>query len=377
MGIKGLTEGARFPIIGQLRKGAPKPEQGNRPGKDLTFFRFTSEEPGLVETFNQVYGAEPRALEVYLPYASADENFEAYLEEYVASGLMRRCDGETLLLKREEDGEISDAGRSCERNKGCQCKPTGRLVVILPKLEHFSVVTVLTTSKHDIMNLFGALKRYEHVAAASGRDLSGIPFTLKRVPRKISTPAPDGKRARREKWLLSIEPSPAWVSVQLRQAQERAMLGGDTAPAQITDGGGVEISGEVQVVPTHALTGADPSVICELQIASTDFGFASRNRDLRLAFGSLVVGRDLQSFSEATNDEAGTIQDVLLSVMRALKDKAGRLAFAAYAVRCDAHLGFREDMLQALTSFAEARLESVGAAEDWNEDHPFDLTTKP
>lgn len=40
MPIKGLTDQGRFPSIGQLRKGEPKPG-GNRPGRDLDYFRFT------------------------------------------------------------------------------------------------------------------------------------------------------------------------------------------------------------------------------------------------------------------------------------------------------------------------------------------------
>ena len=44
MPIKGLTNGEMdFPEIGRLRKGAPK-TQADRPGKDLTYFRFEADE---------------------------------------------------------------------------------------------------------------------------------------------------------------------------------------------------------------------------------------------------------------------------------------------------------------------------------------------
>ena len=397
MPIKGLTEQARFPTIGQLRKGAPKPSNGRAPGKDLDYFRFTSPDDGLEDAFRDAYGAEPRSLEVYLPYPSADENFEAYLEEYAASGLLRRCDGERLIMKREGGGEISAVERPCERGLPCQCKPAGRLTVILPKLEHFAVVMVLTTSKHDIMNLYGALKRYELVARHSGGDLTGIPFTLKRVPRRISTPGKDGKRARREKWLLAIEPSPAWVSVQLQAARQRALSDGTVTPAgtpMLTDGhpdtgsgeacrrgagqprrSDIGVGGTAQTVPGYAtvadirsaLTGADKTVVRELQTASTDFGFTGRERDLRLAFGALVAGRSLESFSAATGEEAAAIQRVLEWVSGRLPDRQARLAFAAYCVRCGLSLAEGDDVAGAVAAFAQWSADT----EDWNEDHPF------
>ena len=64
--IKGVTDRkASFPLIGKLRKGAPKPESGQRPGADLKYFRFESDEPGVKELFESVYTAEPRDIRVF------------------------------------------------------------------------------------------------------------------------------------------------------------------------------------------------------------------------------------------------------------------------------------------------------------------------
>ena len=91
MPIKGLTgRQPQFPEIGQLRKGAAKPENSNRPGKDLTYFRFTSEIDGVEATFESVYGDEPSMVNVFLPFRSVDENMDAWQEEWVASGLTPR-----------------------------------------------------------------------------------------------------------------------------------------------------------------------------------------------------------------------------------------------------------------------------------------------
>jgi hypothetical protein len=42
------------------------------------------------------------------------------------------------------------------------------------------------------------------------------------VPREISTPGADGKRVRRQKWLINIEAQPDWVELQLAAAAEAA-----------------------------------------------------------------------------------------------------------------------------------------------------------
>ena len=97
--IKGLTDRmAQFPELGQVRKGAPKPADGKKPGADLTFFRVTFDEREIESAaiFAQHYGDEPREIDVLLPFNHVDENLEAWRESYVAGGLVHRCDGERI-----------------------------------------------------------------------------------------------------------------------------------------------------------------------------------------------------------------------------------------------------------------------------------------
>lgn len=215
MPIKGLTnEKAEFPEIGQLRKGAEKPANGI--GKDLTYFRFTSEIPDVAAAFTSAYNGEPRLINVFLPFQTADENWEAWQEEYKAGGLVHRCDGETCTIWLKEDGSYSRDPKPCPGG----CKPVGRLKVIIPELRRLAYVTVLTSSIHDIRNLDAQLRALYSLR----QDLRGIPLQLRRRPKKISTPSgKGGQRARREKWLLSIEAAPSWVELQLA-AQEAAAI---------------------------------------------------------------------------------------------------------------------------------------------------------
>lgn len=231
MAIKGLTDQtASFPRIGELRKGEEKPKEGNRPGKDLTYFRFTSDDALARQMFTEAYPDQEalRNIHVFLPHRTADENMEAWIEKWVAGGLVYRSDGETIILHRTDKGyslepkpdPYTELDTNGKRKDGAM--QVGRMSVIVPELGRFATVTILTTSKHDIMNLTRQLRSYEAIRG----DLRGIPFVVKRRPYKISTPGQGGKRERREKWLLSIETQPQWSMAQLGMMERAALPGG-------------------------------------------------------------------------------------------------------------------------------------------------------
>lgn len=229
MPIKRLQEDRRpaFPQLGELRKGGPKPERGI--GKDLKYFRFTAQ-PGEAEVakrFHEVYGSEPTEIDCWLPYPGTDECFEAWLEEWVAGGLVHRCDGDTMVLVRTKDGRIHQTEQPCPdrelppREK--RCRQVARLKLVIPALGRLGYVTALTTSVYDIIHLTEQLRAVEGAAQFIGGDLRGIPFLLKRSPRRVSTPGENGKPARREKWLLSIEAHPDWAAELIKRVQRVAL----------------------------------------------------------------------------------------------------------------------------------------------------------
>lgn len=376
MPIKGLTTDAAFPQIGSLRKGAPKPNE-RTPGRDLKHFRFVPDEgnPDLDAVFAEKYGDAPDRLVVFLPYPTADECFEAYFEEYVAGGLIRRCDGATCILWQQQDGTYSDAAKDCEAEAEetttnaaapCQCKAAGRLHVILPELEEFATVCVHTTSKNDIRNLARTLRICELFAQQSGGDLTAIPFLLYRKPTKISTPGEGGKRVRRTSHLLAIKPHKDWVARQLEAAKERALLGdGGALPApeapQLTAGAPVEIGGvasrradEVEAAARMALESASPTEIKELQTLCSDYGFSGDTRALRIDFGERICQRTLGSFSACTSHEAERISSVLEQVMQRLRDPGRRLEFARFCRHQGLALEDDLHVFEALGDFAEA-----------------------
>jgi hypothetical protein len=212
--VKYQNQEVRFPKCGTLRKGAPKPERG--PGRDLNYFRFDPIDEQTGKDFAEHYGDEPRSINVFLPYATTDENFQCWQEEYSASELKHRCDGEFVYERDKRTGQLEKTDRPCPGG----CQEVGRLTVIIPELKRFAYVTVLTGSAHDLAELLSNLQAIEMLQ----RDLRGIPMVLRRVKRMISTPDDrTGKRARREKWLLNIEVAPQWARSMLTSMERHAM----------------------------------------------------------------------------------------------------------------------------------------------------------
>lgn len=228
MAIKGLTDrGPQFPELGVLRKGAKKVQE-NKPGADLDYFRFDTKDQDALEAFNDEFGDQPREIEIKLPFATTDENFEAWKEEYSAGGLKHRCDGETCTQWLDKKtGKYRFDPITCPGG----CKQTGRLKVIIPALERFAFVTVTTTSIWDIIEIHRNLTALEMLRGS----LRGIPMILCRRQREISTPSDGGKRARRKKWLLSVEAAPEWVKLELK-AQHQAALPPVTEPLMLGPG---------------------------------------------------------------------------------------------------------------------------------------------
>lgn len=234
MPIIGLTDrAASFPRIGVLRKGEPKRliekngKQIEVAGRDLNdHFRLETDHADVAETFARLYGEKPNNIRVMLMRPSTGQNFEAWKEHHSAGALKRRCDGQTCVQQLCSDGGYDFTPRPCVCATELQgvdkkhlCRPVGRLKVIIPELARLGYILVPTTSLWDIIELTSNLE----AAEALRGDLSGIPFVLSRRPRKVSTPGDDGKRARREKWLLNLEPAPDWVRLQI-SAMERAAL---------------------------------------------------------------------------------------------------------------------------------------------------------
>ncbi len=221
MPIVGLTDQqrSRYPEVGVIRKGEKRPEGGKGIGKDLSYFRMDTQDASVQKLWNELYPKEPRELIITLPHRTVEENFSAWKEEWIASGLAHRCDGQFMVQQRDKKGEMvmfSDGDR-----KPCPggCSIAGRLSVILPQMRRLSTVMVATSSKWDIINLTENLNALYDIK----QSLMGIPIILRRVLKSISTPRGNGKRARQKSWLLQLEAAPGYVAAELEYRAHEAL----------------------------------------------------------------------------------------------------------------------------------------------------------
>ena len=240
MPIKDLRKrNLAFPQIGTIRKGAPKGE--GRPGKDLTYFRVEINplETKAIEDFNKAYPDEPRDLNISFPFNEIEKLWDCWYEAYTAGAMYAQADGEIYVYLKDgvtgeilvKDGIELSTGKPKKfvkdepathyldakgKDKPLHCKPAGRLRVMIRELSRLAYFTVITGSWGDIENITDQLEGLHYLSKGN---LQGLPITLKRRPQMVSTPGKDGKRVRREKWLLQLEADPYWAEERMKELE--------------------------------------------------------------------------------------------------------------------------------------------------------------
>jgi len=246
VGLTDRTDLARFNRLGKIRKGGEKGESGF--GEDLSYFRFVAEggperEGILTRAWARCYGAQPASLFVTMPYATVNECFPCWQEQWSASAMLHRCDGVTMVMWLKDDKRsYSRDPKPCPYASGAKprtkqdpgCKAQGRLEVFLPQLlteTKFApaIVTLETSSLHDIASITGVLLK---TLAECGGDLTGQGFTVYRAQKQISTPGEAGKRVRRAKWLVKIDPAPRGGTIEAVDYEEHGLPAPDSPPEE-------------------------------------------------------------------------------------------------------------------------------------------------
>jgi hypothetical protein len=239
MPIKGLTDVSNtfegLVKIGKLFKGTEQREHTNGKGetklimgKDLDHFRmeFEPEHEWARETWLELYGDNPTKFDrVFLAAQSVEEVLESWwMEDWNGSGtLLHRCDGEQQVKWwQESTGTYNKAKIACasDTQKGCHCKETARLTLIIPELWDAlgipCVVEITTHSKYDIIALKGHLALIQKMYGG----IAGVPFVFGRSDREVSVPNPKDttKRIKVTKSLLYIRVTSDFTRNQLLPA---------------------------------------------------------------------------------------------------------------------------------------------------------------
>ena len=221
MPIKGLTdrkeEAPQFVRFGKIRKGGERPESGDRPGRDLDHWRVTFEDAykGIKPAFDAKFKEKPTELEVILLGRTPEDCFTTWNEEWNATNLIHRCDGE-----RQEYG-IGGNGRyyrglPCAKGDNaqeqdlatyaCKCIRVGRLTVAIPWMWESGQVTtpgVFVMETHSIYDIIHIHRRLATMYGMYG-NLLRVPAILGRSPREISHAIGNGKRKKRFSHLVTL-----------------------------------------------------------------------------------------------------------------------------------------------------------------------------
>lgn len=275
--------GFDLPIVGHIYKGEPQKtrSKGDRTikvvGKDLKErgLRFNSDIPSLNRIFRRAYQAQEitplengqfavERIPIYLPYHTAEENFQCfYSADTQGGGLQRKCTGDRIVEEKVRSEYRDRNGKTCYTwalkpcDKPCphrslpkcpDCTPTRKLICFVEPIyqagQRRSAVTLNSKAVNDI-RLLHTLKGQQAWLASMGcnslsifpPDISSVPETdfyirwiLTRIPQVTYKPKTEkrgseyvetGEQVRDVDWLLHLEICPDWW----RTAQERWGMG--------------------------------------------------------------------------------------------------------------------------------------------------------
>lgn len=222
--IIGLTDDIqpRLTRLGKLRKGGEKTSSGF--GPDLDHFRFTSDRPEIVAAFEHAFGKEARSVLVYTFAETTEQVFSTWCEIWDKSGLVHRCDGQTMSVWRDGD-KYQRGSKPCAggHDKGDpRNDAVGRLEVVVPELIEAGFVGTVTMETHSLNDIVAIAASLEYVRVQR-HTLEGAAFNLRRVKDNISVPGwgdRKGQRSRADKWLVKLEPVAEFALRQLAQVSE-------------------------------------------------------------------------------------------------------------------------------------------------------------
>lgn len=170
--INGLSERRRLPRLGSIRLGLKvKNKSGKEYPKETDYFVCPPE-------VQEVFGKEPKELEVMLPINEIDAVFPQSLKWYGSSkGL--KCHGDMNIAyyfdRNKKDWLEKEC--PCENYHNGICKQSATLMVMIPRVSVGGVYQIRTGSYNSIVDINSGI---EYVGAMLGR-FAMVPLTLRRV----------------------------------------------------------------------------------------------------------------------------------------------------------------------------------------------------
>lgn len=237
MPIQSIVASLRLPIHGKLRLGVRKESKNGNPYPSEVEFFVTKDAPDVAK----VYGPEPYELDGFFP--SDDE--EAVLSTYYRSFSAGRKDSQGNIIggklncegdgPREDiiDGEVVESpgtarhyamrdpvtgvvparpclGQKCPDYIAKKCKPTMRVVMILPTVTLDGGFQIDTTSWHSIRSFH---EQINHIKNMNGGSFKFIPFKIVREP-TVTTHWENGEQKTQTHYIMKLKPNRDFYELQ-------------------------------------------------------------------------------------------------------------------------------------------------------------------
>lgn len=255
-----MQRGLRLPRIGTIRKGiqvpvmeGDKPKKGRngqivtRP-KEMPHFIFKCAESTAnpadnieAELYN-LYGTnEIKALNVFLAFPDAEQNFSFWLEAYTHSQLIARSDERVITYLYDVEtnqtlirdgvviehstnpdtpaGQIANKfpigqavphtpelvlGKAKESGAEIKFKAVGRLTVVIRELKRLATFTLITGGYwYDIPQIYSTIQIVSEICRATGRGANTIPLVLRRT--EVEGTYTDSTGAKKKKMRYDVE----------------------------------------------------------------------------------------------------------------------------------------------------------------------------
>lgn len=251
-----------YPIIAQIRKGAPKNAQGHVgpdlkdrfrviffPGADHKFISpLTGEaQKTIPERYNEIYktqgGLQPTVLRAMIPAQTVWEGFSSYNETYNANIRVAQADDEHYLNLRDPGNGYQYLVRNGEpyrpynlgdvvtykgkdgKTVTLKIKVYNRLKLFLPEIEEFVYFEFRSTAYYDRQNITQQLGAIQDAAnLLNGGVAAGVPFYMYRALRDLSY-IEKGEAKRTKQWLIQLKVDPEWAKQAIRRMSNYALTG--------------------------------------------------------------------------------------------------------------------------------------------------------
>jgi len=209
MPIEDLSGLLRMPRLGKIRLGERTAKGDKDPYPKALDYFLVREDDGITskeaaQAFHDVYGDEPKVLDIMFPSEDPAAIFPQYYTAYGRS-TGKQCQGDGVTARRwvgegkeRKLTDMSCPGLGCDWYKAKKCRRLATLQVILPKVPGLGVWHISTTSKNSIINVNSGIALIKKLTGAQveneqlvGGRIAFIPLKLRL--KEIEVQKPDGK----------------------------------------------------------------------------------------------------------------------------------------------------------------------------------------